>query len=281
MYRLKNEHAIFRMAKVLGVSESGYYKWLKRQSKPSLRDIENIEIEKEIKDIFHKSNGIFGIRKITKILNNRVNKPINHKRVERIMRENKIYSRVKKKHVVTTDSTNTKKPAENLIERNFNSDKKGNKLVSDTTYVMTNQGTLYVAVILDLFAKMPLGMSMSRKNDSKLVIDCLEDVLNRHKLEKGCIIHSDRGSTYASKDYQDLLDKNNIICSMSRKGDCWDNAAMESFFGKLKTEWLFRKPNTIDEAKYLVYEYVWDFYTKKRPHASNNYLTPQEVYEKA
>ena len=281
MYRFKNEHAIIRMAKVLEVSESGYYKWLKRQSKPSLRDIENIEIEKEIKDIFHKSNGVFGIRKITKILNKRVDKPINHKRVERIMRENEIYSRVKKKHVVTTDSKNTKKPAENLLERNFNSDKKGNKLVSDTTYVMTNQGTLYVAVILDLFAKMPLGMSMSRKNDSKLVIDCLEDVLNRHKLEKGCIIHSDRGSTYASKDYQDLLDKNNIVCSMSRKGDCWDNAAMESFFGKLKTEWLFRKPNTIAEAKCLVYEYVWDFYTKKRPHASNNYLTPQEVYEKA
>lgn len=281
MYRFKNEHAIFRMAKVLEVSESGYYKWLKRQSKPSLREIENIEIEKEIKDIFHKSNGVFGIRKITKILNKLVNKPINHKRVERIMRENKIYSRVKKKHVVTTDSKNTKKPAENLLERNFSSDKKGNKLVSDTTYVMTNQGTLYVAVILDLFAKMPLGMSMSRKNDSKLVIDCLEDVLNRHKLENGCIIHSDRGSTYASKDYQDLLDKNNIICSMSRKGDCWDNAAMESFFGKLKTEWLFKKPNTIAEAKCLVYEYVWDFYTKKRPHASNNYLTPQEVYEKA
>lgn len=278
MYRFRYEHAIYRMAKVLKVSESGYYKWLKKQNTLSLRQIENIEIERKVKDIFLKNKAIFGVRKVTIELNKISKTPINHKRVERIMKENGLFSRVKKKYVVTTDSKDTKKPAENLLKRNFNSDKKATKLVSDTTYVMTNQGTLYVAIIMDLYGKMPLGLSMSRRNDSKLVIACLEDVLKRHKLENGCILHSDRGSTYASNDYQELLKKNNIICSMSRKGDCWDNAGIESFFGKLKTEWIFKKPRTINEAKGLIYEYVWDFYTKKRPHASNNYLTPYEIY---
>ena len=281
MYRYKDEHTIARMAKVLKVSESGYYKWHKRQSQASLRDIENIEIERRILEIFYKSKGIFGIRKITKEINKTHPNPVNHKRVERIMKQNQIYSRVRKKYIVTTDSSQTKKVAENILQRDFNASKPLEKLVSDTTYIQTKEGTLYVAVILDLYAKMPIGLSMSSRNDTKLVIDCLKDVTTRMKLEKGCIIHSDRGSTYASKEYQDLIRQSNLTCSMSRKGDCWDNAPMESFFGKLKTEWITRKFKTKKEAMRSIYEYVWDFYPRQRPHASLNYETPIEYYSKA
>lgn len=278
MYRYRYEHAITRMAKVLEVSVSGYYKWLKRQSNITLRDIENIEIERRILEIYHESKAIFGIRKITAELNKISSKRINHKRVERIMREKGIYSRTKKKFIATTDSSQTNKPAPNLLNRDFTSDKPRKKLISDTTYIQTVEGTLYVAVILDLYGRMPLGLSMSTKNDRNLVINCFEDMLCLYELEEGCIIHSDQGSTYASEDYQNLLKKHKLRCSMSRKADCWDNAAMESFFGKLKTEWLYRKPKTIKEAKQRIYNYVWNFYAKKRPHASNNYLTPFEVY---
>lgn len=278
MYRYRHEHAVSRMAKVLEVSQSGYYKWLRRQNELSLRDIENIEIAQEILDIFCEYKGIFGIRKITSILSARRKKRVNHKRVERLMREHGIHSRVKKKHIVTTDSSTTLKPAENLLQRDFTAQRPGEKLVSDTTYVMTQEGVLYVAVIMDLYGKLPLGLAMSRKNDRQLVMDCFVDMTLRHQLQPGCILHSDRGSTYASADYQDLLRAHRVICSMSRKGDCWDNAPMESFFGKLKVEWLTRKAKTIEEAKALIYEYVWSFYPKKRPHASNQYLTPHQVY---
>lgn len=280
MYRFRYEHAISRMAKVIKVSESGYYKWLKRQNTTTLKDIENIEIEKEILEIYHESEASFGIRKITAELNKRRSddKKINHKRVERIMKENNIHARASKKYVVTTDSSATTNPSPNLLERNFESDEPGEKLVSDTTFVITAQGTLYVAVILDLYGRMPLGLAMSRKNDTELVSSCFRDVILRHKLKKGCVLHSDRGSTYASKIYRDLLEENNVQSSMSKKGDCWDNAPMESFFGKLKTEWLYRKPKTINEAKLRIYQYVWEFYTKKRPHETNNYMTPHEIY---
>lgn len=242
MYRFKHEHTLSRMAKVLKVSESGYFKWVKRQNTHTLRDIENIELEAEIINIFLESNAVFGARKITHKLNEErsVDEKINHKRVERIMKEKGIHSRVKKKYIITTDSKNTTSPADNLLDRNFEVKAPGKKLVSDTTYVATAQGTLYVAVILDLYGRMPLRLAMSTKNDRHLVIDCFKDVIQRHELSDGCILHSDRGSTYASDDYQTLLEANNVICSMSKKSDCWDNAPMESFFGKQKKEWLYK-----------------------------------------
>ena len=282
MYRFRKEHAIVRMAKVLEVSESGYYKWLRRQASWSLRDIENIEITEEIERIYSESRAVYGIRKVTAELNAQRQQEgksaVNHKRVEKIMRENGWHSRVRRKFVVTTDSSKTKKPADNLLQRDFSAKAPGEKLISDTTYVPTHQGTLYVAVILDLYGRMPVGLSMGRRNDQNLVIDCFEDVLARHRLKPNCLIHSDRGSTYASEAYQKLLRKNHVRCSMSKKGDCWDNAAMESFFGKMKAEWLYNTPKTILEAKQLVYEYVWHFYAKRRRHASLAYQTPHEFF---
>lgn len=272
------EHTIARMAKVLTVSESGYYKWQKGQNEKTLRDIENIKIEEKIEEIYFESDCVFGVRKITKVLNQQWPVSVNHKRVERIMKEKGLIAKSHKKYVVTTDSSKTESPAENIIDRTFEATEPGTRLVSDTTYLPNKEGSLYAAVILDLYGKMPIGLAISTNNDKNLTIDCLQDALSRFKLKEKCILHSDRGSTYASKEYQELMRENNIVCSMSRKGNCWDNAAMESFFGKMKTEWLTTKCKTRKEATQRVYEYVWDFYPKKRPHASLDYKTPFEVY---
>ena len=149
-------------------------------------------------------------------------------------------------------------------------------MVSDTTVVETGEGDLYAAAILDLYGRLPVGLSMGRHNDRFLVMDAFKDMLVRGCVYPGCILHSDRGATYASYDYRRLIDHYGYICSMSAKGDCWDNAPMESFWGKMKEEWLMDKYDTIAEAKRDIYEYVWSFYPNERPHQSNGYQTPSE-----
>ena len=279
MFENRDEFSISRMAKVLNASESGYYKWLARlQSSPSRKELEDIELAKEIAEIFRHSRGSYGSRKVTKKLNIGREKKVNHKRIERLMSEYGLFSKVCKKYRCTTDSDHDEAIADNLLDRNFSANMPNEKMVSDTTVVATKQGDVYAAGIIDLFGRMPVGLAMSCKNDSKLVIAALKDMTSRGLGAPGCILHSDRGSTYASKAYRILLSKSDLLCSMSRKGDCWDNAPMESFWGKMKSEWLKPKYDTIEEAKRDIYEYVWHFYPRERPHATNGYLTPLEYY---
>ena len=269
------------MAEVLKVSESGYYNWLaRRTAPPTQREREELVLVQEIFDIFSKSRGSFGSRKITYEINkNRVQK-VNHKRIARIMSEYCWYSKPYARYVRTTDSNHDEAIADNLIDRNFTATMPNEKMLSDTTVVQTKQGDVYAAAILDLYGRMPVGLAMSLKNDKALVMSAFKDMLMRGLGAPGCILHSDRGSTYCSKDYRILLSKYDFICSMSQKGDCWDNAPMESFWGKMKAEWLKDKYDTIEEAKRDIFEYVWSFYPRKRPHASNGYLTPLEYYER-
>lgn len=280
MHENKNDFSIARMAKTLGVSESGYYKWLAKLNAPlSNKDIEDIAIAEEIHDIYVRSRGSYGSRKVTRILNQNRQTPVNHKRVERLMAEHCLFSKTHKKYICTTDSRETEVIADNLIDRDFTASEPNEKMVSDTTVVTTKQGNLYVAGILDLYGRMPVGLAMSKHNDRHLVIAALKDMLFRGCGSAGCILHSDRGSTYASEDYRKLISKNELLCSMSKKGDCWDNAPMESFWGKMKSEWLNDKYETIEEAKRDIYEYVWHFYPRERPHESNGYMTPIQFYE--
>mgnify|MGYP000019192427 FL=1 len=270
------------MARVLGVSQSGYYKWLGRQEKGADAKKEEEEaLTLEILELFQRSRGSFGCRKITKKLNETREQAVNHKKVERIMREEGLFAKSRKPYLPTTNSKHHEWIADNLLNRDFTAEKPKQKLVSDTTVVPTKEGDLYVAGILDLYARMPVGIAMSLHNDSQLVKDALEDFRIRGGAEEGCILHSDRGSTYASKEYRILLSKYGFLCSMSRKGDCWDNAPMESFWGKLKTEWLKEKYATIQEAAKDIYEYVWMFYPKERPNQALGYRTPFEVYFQA
>jgi len=276
MYKHRNEHRIVKMAKVLEVSESGYYKWVKRP--PSKRAEEDLKLIHEIKKLFDKFRGIYGARKITIELNRGRKRKINHKRVERLMNEYQLFSKVKKAYVKTTDSDHDQRIADDLIKRDFEVTAPNEKMLSDTTSVRTRQGWLYVAGILDMFGRIPVGLATSTKNDKELTLAALKDLHDRGHGAPGCILHSDQGSTYCSDVYRAQAGKYELLCSMSRKGDCWDNAPMESFWGKMKTEWLNEIYDTIEDARSAVYEYVWSFYTHIRIHATNGYLTPAQFY---
>jgi len=276
------EHAgiyrIEKMAKTLGVSRSGYYAFIGRE--PSRREEEDALLLKDIQEIYLGSKQIFGSRKITKEINKRREAPVNHKRVERLMAKHELYSKVSRKFIITTNSKHNFPIAEDLLKRDFTAQKKNEKWVSDTTYLWTKEGWLYVAGILDLYGRKPVGFATSANNDRYLTRDALIDAKQRVGQEhmQGCILHSDQGSTYGAIEYVEVVQECEMKQSMSRKGDCWDNAPMESFWGKMKLEWFDQYCDTRQEAALRVYEYVWSFYDKHRPHATNGYLTPSEYY---
>lgn len=259
------------------MSRSGYYAWDKRPE--SKRSKENKHLLERIQAIHKKSGNVYGSVKINKIINKDSSKPINHKRVERIMSKNGIKSRVSKKFKATTNSNHKLPVAENILNRNFTVDKPNEKMVSDITYLWTDEGWLYIAGIMDLCGQKIVGLSMSERMTKELVINALNDAYQRSGKPTGVILHSDRGSQYCSNDYQYFIKKYGFVCSMSRKGNCWDNAPMESFWGKMKCEWLYGKHfKTRQEARAAVFEYVEIFYNRQRVHASNGYLTPEEYY---
>ena len=281
MYENRFLFRVVRMAKVLKVSESGYYKWLSRMgAQPTEKELSDERLSAEIHEVFRQSRGSFGARKITSVLNIGRGEPVNHKRVERLMQEHGLFSKASKAYIITTDSGHQEPVADNLLQRDFEACRPNEKMVSDTTAVRTDQGILYVAGILDLCGRMPVGLAMSRQNDRFLVMSALADMLTRGYGKKGCILHSDRGSTDASEDYRKMLDENGLICSMSRKGDCWDNAPMECFWGKMKGEWLKCRYRNFEDAARDIYEYVWEFYPSKRPHETFGYKTPLEIYSR-
>ena len=279
MYSARNEFPIARMAKVLKVSESGYYKWFKRLcAPPTKRELEETELAKEIYELFWKYHGIFGSRKITSLLNIGRQMPVNHKRVARLMNEYGLASKVSLRYIHTTDSKHEEPVAANLLQRDFTATRPNEKMVSDTTAIATKQGVVYAAAILDLYGRYPVGLALSMKNDARLVGAAFDDMLERGFGAAGCILHSDRGSTYCSKAYQEKLAVRGFIPSMSRKGDCWDNAPMESFWGKMKAEWLDIKYESAKQAMHDIREYVYGFYPNLRIHESNGNLTPAEFY---
>ena len=266
-----------KQCKVLSVSRSSYYAWDIRPE--SYRSKENKSLLGKITNIYNKSKKVFGSIKVTRMINNESKKPVNHKRVERIMSENGIRSRVAKKFKATTNSNHKLPVAENILNRDFSVDKPNEKMVSDITYLWTDEGWLYIAGIMDLCGQKIVGLSMSERMTKDLVINALSYAYQRVGRPIGVILHSDRGSQYCSNDYQLLIKKYGFTCSMSGKGNCCDNAPMESFWGKLKCEWLYGKHfKTRKEARAEVFEYVEIFYNRQRIHASNGYITPEEYY---
>ena len=260
------------------VTRSGYYAWDKRPKSRKEQRRERISglVEKE----FHAGHRIPGARKIAEILRSNGEK-VSRGLVAKIMQEKGLKSRVVKKYKATTNSKHSLPVAENLLSREFQAIRINEKWVSDITYVATDEGWLYVAGIMDLYGHEVVGWSMSERMTKELVINCLNQARGRRGNPRGVLLHSDRGSQYCSKDYQRLLQKHDFICSMSRKGNCWDNAPMESFWGKLKQEWLNDKRfKTRDEAKAAIFWYIEVYYRRKRLHEANGYLTPEE-YGKA
>jgi putative transposase len=265
---------IARLCGALEIKRSAYYAWGKRPE--SNRSIQREELTKQIQKEFFSNYRIPGATKIAKALS-KPGKPVGRRRVADIMRENGWKSKVVKKYKATTNSNHKLPVADNLLNREFTADRPNQKWVSDITYVFTDEGWLYVASILDLYGREVVGWSMGARMTKSLVIDCLKQANIRRNNPRGVLIHSDRGSQYCSKDYQKLLAKSNFTCSMSRKANCWDNAPMESFWGKLKQEWLNDKRfRTREDAKQAVFWYIEVYYKRYRLHETNGYKTPSD-----
>lgn len=273
----RKEYKIVRLCNALEVSTSGFYDWLDRPE--SNRSRENRQLMEKIKRSHEQSREIYGSPKIHKDLIAE-NEICSVNRVARLMKEADIKSKVARKFVITTNSKNTMQPAPDLLQRQFVVNRHDKAWVSDTTFIATREGWLYLAVILDLFSRQVIGWAMSTKNNTELVQDALTMAMRRRGKVKDVIVHSDQGSTYASGDYQRQLNDNQLRCSMSRKGECLDNAVAESFFGSLKNELVYHEDyKTRSEARQSIFEYIEVFYNRKRRHAFLNYMTPVE-YEK-
>lgn len=276
--RYRKEYKISRMCVTLGVSTSGYYDWLDRPESKSSR--ENRRLTEKIRQLHQQSREIYGSPKIHEDLRAE-GETCGVNRVARLMQEAEIKSKLERKFVVTTDSRNTREPAPDLLQRTFTVSRQDKAWVSDTTFIPTREGWLFLAVILDLFSRQVIGWAMSNKNDAQLVQDALTMAIWRRGKVKDVIVHSDQGTTYASGDYQWQLKANNLHCSMSRKGECLDNAVAESFFGSLKNELVYHEDyRTKADARQSIFEYIEVFYNRKRRHAFLNYMTPVEYEEK-
>jgi putative transposase len=271
-------HKITRLLDLLDVSSSGYYDWLDRPE--SSRSRENSALTEKIRYLHQQSREIYGSPRIHKDLIDE-GEACSVNRVARLMKVADIKSKMARKFVITTDSKNTMQPAPDLLKRQFSVDQQNKAWVSDTTFIGTREGWLYLAVILDLFSRQVIGWSMSTKNNTALVQDALTMAIWRRGDTKDVIVHSDQGSTYASGDYQRQLNENQLRCSMSRKGECLDNAVAESFFGTLKNELVYHEDyKTRTEARQSIFEYIEVFYNRKRRHAFLNYTSPVEYEAK-
>lgn len=260
------------MCRALKVSSSGYYAWLNH--KPSARDIANTSLKKRIEVIFNREKQRAGSIRITKQLQAN-GENVGRNRVARIMRINGMRARGRKKFKATTNSNHNLPVAPNILEQNFEAARPNEKWVSDITYIWTEEGWLYLAVVLDLYSRAVVGWSLSNRMTAALVIDALKMALWRRKLPCGIIVHSDRGSQYCSHDYQKLLSAYGLICSMSKRGDCYDNAAMESWNGSFKVEAIHgEKFKTREEAKKHVFEYIEMYYNRVRLHSKLGYKSP-------
>ena len=272
-----NEYPVQVMCRVLEVSRSGYYTWLRRPE--SKRERKNRRILTEIKAIFKEFNECYGSPRVFREL---LRREIfcNIKRVERLMAQNGLRARQKRRFRVTTDSGHTLPVAPNILDRQFEAAAPNQIWLSDITYIPTTEGWLYLAFVLDMFSRRIVGWSTSTSLDRQLAIDALMMAIWRRRPPAGLIHHSDRGVQYASEDYQAILDARGMVCSMSRKGDCWDNAPAESFISTLKMEELFGKENLPrEQINALLFDYIEVFYNFERLHSSLDYLSPVE-YER-
>ena len=271
----QSEFPIFLMCRVLEVSRSGYYAWLKHPE--SKRDQDDKVLSQEILEIHQESFCTYGSPRVYRELKRR-GKHIGEKRIVRLMRKDGLRAKTKRKFKVTTDSRHNFPVAPNLLNREFTPAELNKVWASDITYIWTAEGWLYLAVVMDLFSRTIVGWSMSERMTRELVINAFVMATKRRNPPSGLLHHSDRGSQYASADYQNILAKHGAICSMSRKGNCWDNAPVESFFGTLKREHVFhnRYLNRA-QARQSIFVYIEQFYNRKRIHSALGYRTPSEM----
>lgn len=268
------------MCRVLRVSRGGFYAWHKRA--PSRRALRQEELIKKIRKVHEESRGLYGYPRAHRALlvDGEV---VSRNTVARLMRKAKIRARTRKRYLPrTTDSRHQRPVADNLLERDFAASAPNRKWLADITYVPTKEGWLYLAAVLDTFSRKIVGWSMQDHMESGLVTDAMKMALAQRRAAGTKLLHhSDRGSQYASDDYQHLLARHGITASMSGRGDCYDNAMMESFFATLKCELVHQQQYaTHTQARQSIFEYVEVFYNRKRLHSSLGYVSP-DTFEAA
>ncbi len=272
-------HPITRLCDLLEVSTSGYYGW--RDRPISMRAAKNQQLLAKLRCFYQASFKTYGAPRLHKDLLES-GEQLSLNRVARLMRQANIKAKTAKRFVITTHSKNTLAPSPDLIQRQFRVKQKDVAWVTDTTFIKTRQGWLYLASVLDLYSRKIIGWSMSSRNNRQLVCDALTMAVWRRKRPKHVIVHSDQGSTYASNDYQMLLKKHKLTPSMSRKGECLDNAVAESFFGTLKTEWVDDQDyKTRTEAKESLFQYIELFYNRRRRHSHLGYKSPVQFEQES
>jgi len=280
-YRFVRDHAVeFPVAvicRVIEVSRSGYYRWFDRPQ--SLRRIDDARLQVDITAEFKASKETYGRVRMHEALKAK-SVSCGRNRVARLMKKAGLRPKQVKKFKATTNSKHSLPVAANILNRDFTADRPNSKWTTDITYVWTREGWLYLAVVIDLYSRFIVGWAMSERMTRELAMDALKMAIWRRKPGRGLLHHSDRGVQYASHDYQALLAQYGFIGSMSRKGNCWDNAVAESFFHTLKTELVYHGGyETRREAKKRIFEYMEVFYNRKRLHSSLGYKSPTD-YEK-
>lgn len=265
-----------KMAQALKITRSRYYSWL--NAPPSAHARSDKELGDVIERIYRDNRGAYGSPRIhLDMIDEGIH--CSRKRVARIMREKGLRGRQKHRFKATTDSRHDFTVAPNLVNREFTVESPNRVWVSDITCIWTLEGWLYLCIILDLYSRIAAGWSMDSRITKELAINALSMATLHRKPEPGLVFHSDRGVQYAADDFRERLDENKMIQSMSRKGDCWDNACAESFFATLKNEEVFnRLYKTREEAIQSIFEYIAVFYNRKRRHSFLDYVSP-EVYE--
>ena len=260
------------MCEVLQISRSGYYAWLKRPK--SNRSTQNEQLVKQIESIHRQSRQTYGSPRVHDELKDQ-GVVCGENRVARLMRQHGIAVEKKRKFTRTTDSNHSLPVAPNRLNQQFEVDKPNIVWTTDITYIWTGQGWLYLAIVLDLFSRRVVGWSMAPSLERTLVIDALQMAIAARNPGEGLVHHSDQGSQYASHDYQKILQQKGIVGSMSRRGNCYDNAPTESWFATLKRELVYRTSYTTHaEARQNIFEYIEVWYNRQRKHSSIGYKSP-------
>jgi len=263
------------MCDVFGVSRSGYYDWFDRAV--SRRDQDNQCLDVEIKAVYKEHKQRYGAPRIAKALQSQ-GRACSHTRVARRMKSMNIRGLAKKKFKVTTDSNHKKPVYSNVLNRDFSTTALNQKWVGDITYIATEEGWLYLAIIIDLHSRAVIGWSMSPRMQGKLVCDALKMALLKRNFPSSVTVHSDRGSQYCSHDYKNIIKQYKLIGSMSRRGNCWDNAVSESFFHTLKVELVHELCyETREKARQSIFNYIECYYNQKRLHSALDYKAPSAI----
>lgn len=259
---------------ILDVSRSGFYAWLRRP--PSRRQQRRQELLDQIRQAHHDSRQTYGSPRIHRQLQAQ-EVCCCRNTVAKLMKDNGIRSKTRRRFVVQTTNSNHDYPiAPNRLDRQFGQARANRVWTSDITYVPTDEGWLYLAAVLDLYSRKVVGWSMAEHLEASLVVEAMEMALGRRDVRPGLLVHSDRGAQYACDAFQRLLSRHELTCSMSRKGNCYDNAVQESFFGTLKTELIYHEHYaTRAQARASIFEYIEAFYNRRRLHSSLGYQSPE------